>query len=365
MKIIYGENKTRFLPEVCSAAGWERILLVCGKNSFESSGAAAALPDLQKVVAVTRWSDFSPNTDVADVERGLNIMKGERPDAVLGIGGGSAMDMAKLLCAYEDEAGVSAAVRLGAKIDKRRAGLVLVPTTSGSGSEATHFAVAYIGQEKFSPAGSAFYADTVILDPLLSKSGSARQRATSGIDAVCQAIESLWAVSATEQSRRHARHALFLLTRHIESFVRNADAVSARGMALGSHLAGRAIDVSKTTAAHALSYAITKRHGVSHGHAVALTLSGFIATHGRVEGPHTPAMRHILKALLAKDAEEAARNFRKLLASIGLESSIAALGVKTKEEREIIVASINVERLKNNPVPFTQQEMLSLLERAS
>src|SRR5699024_1895 len=121
--------------------GARRVLLVCGRRSFEASGAATMLPQLQQVAQVRRWSDFSPNPDAADVARGVAEVAAFNPDLVLAVGGGSAMDMAKLLCAYAGRnEPVTDLIRAGATITARSLGLVLAPTTSGSGSEATHFA---------------------------------------------------------------------------------------------------------------------------------------------------------------------------------------------------------------------------------
>lgn len=361
MKAIYEDHALERLPGIVS--GRKRILLVTGKASFEFSGAAGIVPALEKSSAVMRWSDFSPNTDSADVWRGIQAMRSFDPDLVVAIGGGSVLDTAKIFAAY---AGISSEpelqdrIRSGQKISGGKTPLVLVPTTSGSGSEATHFAVVYIGQEKFSVAGEGLRACAVILDPLLTLSGSAYQKATSGIDAVCQAVESLWAVAGTDQSRRYARHALSFLLRHIESFVRTGDKESARGMVIGSYLAGRAIDISKTTAAHALSYAITKQYGVSHGHAVALTLGGFIEAHAG-----TPHMKYILGAFDAASAEEAAEKFRALLLRIGLSARLTENGVMTASAREGIASAVNLERLLNNPVALTPDEVTKILERAA
>jgi alcohol dehydrogenase class IV len=300
-----------------------------------------------------------------------------RPDLVLGVGGGSALDTAKLLCAFAgltDPAKLAAAVRAGDRITGRDARLVLVPTTSGSGSEATHFAVVYLGEEKFSVAGDPLRPDVAILDPALSLSGSAYQRATSGIDAVAQAIESLWAVGATDRSRRWARHALRLLLPAIESYVNQPTAAAARAMAIGSHLAGRAIDISKTTAAHALSYAITKRYGVSHGHAVALTLGGFIEAHaeppagsmqpGVDPSAHRRAIAEILHRLGAADGAGARERFQALLARLGLAPRLSQAGVTTVESRRALVRAVNAERLGNNPVRFDQAGLAAIADRA-
>src|SRR5690606_33928081 len=335
---------------------------------------------LERVAAVRRWSGFAPNPDAADLWRGLEVAAGFGPDLVLGVGGGSALDLAKLLCAVgggaagrparvADEAGLRAAIRSGERIARRATRLVLVPTTAGSGSEATHFAVVYLGEEKFSVAGPALRPDAVVLDPALTTSGSRYQRASSGIDAVAQAIESLWAVGATAASRRWARHALRLLLPAIEPFVHAPDDRCARAMVVGSHLAGRAIDISRTTGAHALSYAITKRYEVSHGHAVALTLGAFIEAHDdpdprrlRVDrGVHAQAMAEIRRRLGAPDGPAARAAFEALVRRLGLEPSLYAVGARGPAARAALAAAANPGRLGNNPVAFTADELAGLL----
>jgi alcohol dehydrogenase len=375
--VTYGDGAIHHLPDVVERIGGRRLLLVTGQRSFAASGAAAVVPRLERIAAVHRWSDFAPNTDVDDLVRGLQVRTRFTPDVVVGIGGGSAMDMAKLLsaCPATSEAELKRAIRSGAPVRRQGVGLVLVPTTSGSGSEATHFAVVYVDGDKYSIADRSLLPDAVVLDPQLAISGSPYQRATSGIDAVAQAIESLWATGSTDRSRRFARHALRFLLPYIEDVVRRADPRAARAMAIGSHLAGRAIDISKTTAAHALSYGITKGYGVSHGHAVALTLGPFIELHGEV-GPgrlqpgvdpavHAAAMQEILSRLDARDPTDGRDRFVALLERLGLEprlTKVAAIG--SDEQRRALVEAVNLERLGNNPVAVESTELLAIVRRA-
>ncbi|MPZ26657.1 MAG: iron-containing alcohol dehydrogenase [Micromonosporaceae bacterium] len=373
-EVRYGAGAVLATPRLLAGLGARRVLLVCGARSFEASGAARMLPELARVAQVRRFSEFAPNTDAADLARGLALADEFRPDLVLGVGGGSALDLAKLLAAFApgtDPAKLPALIRAGERVTTREPRLVLVPTTSGSGSEATHFAVVYLDDEKFSVAGDPLRPDLTILDPELSISGSRYQRATSGIDAVAQAIESLWAAGATPASRRWARQALRLLLPAIEPYVNEPADRSARAMALGSHLAGRAIDISKTTAAHALSYAITKRYGVSHGHAVALTLGQFVEAHaaapaGRLQpgmdpAAHREAMAEILHRLGAAGGVDARRRFTGLLERLGLTPGLGEIGVRTAADRRRLAGAVNAERLGNNPVRFSGPELAALL----
>lgn len=375
-RVWYGDGAILAAPEVVTRLGARRVLVVCGRRSFEASGAARVLPALEAAAQVRRWSDFSPNPVAADLWDGLVVAAEFRPDLVLGVGGGSALDTAKLIGAcygVPDRAALEEAVRAGSPAGGGGLPLVLAPTTSGSGSEATHFATIYLGQEKFSVAGAALRAAAVLLDPALTRSGSAYQRATSGIDAVAQAMESMWAVAATPRSRRWARHALGLLLPAIERFVADPEPRAARAMAIGSHLAGRAIDTSRTTAAHALSYAITQGYGVSHGHAVALTLGAFLEVHSdaapeRLAGSldpdqHAAVMAELRARLGASDGQAARERFIALLRRLDLEPSLSAVGAAAPVDRAALAASVNTERLGNNPVSFSPAQLTELLER--
>jgi alcohol dehydrogenase len=371
--VTFGEGAVSGLPAVVEALRARRTLLVCGRRSFEASGAATVLPHLEQLGELCRWDDFRPNTDADDLGGGLDVLRRFEPDLILGVGGGSAMDMAKLLAGFAASQGdVRDAIESGARIEVRGPRLVLVPTTSGSGSEATHFAVVYLGQRKHSVAGPGMRPDRVLLDPRLSRSGSPYQRATSGIDAVCQAVESLWAMGATQDSRRFAHAALDLLLDELEAFVLDPSEENAGPVCLGSHLAGRAIDISRTTAAHALSYGLTKRHGISHGHAAALTLGPFIEAHaaaravdlqpGRDAEDHRARMAEIIALFGATDGASASERFRSLMSRLGLEPSLRRLGVA--DDLDALADGVNVERLSNNPVVFDAPALRSVLRRA-
>ena len=374
-EVEHGSGAVASVPAVIHRLNSRKVLLVTGRRSFEGSGAAAIVPALEEVAKVVRWSGFGANPDVRDLDAGLAVIRATSPDVVLGIGGGSVMDMAKLLCAFERtvDGSVADEVRAGTPILERRVSLVLVPTTSGSGSEATHFAVVYIGDEKFSVAGPAMKPDEVVLDPGLTLSAPPLQRASSGIDAVCQAIESMWATGGTIESQAIASEALDFLMPNIVAFVDDpSPGMTAERMCAGSHLAGRAIDISKTTAAHALSYAITKRHGVPHGNAVALTLGAFIEAHAGIDpsdlqpgvdpASHAASMRRILGALGAANGSDARVRWIELLERIGLVSRLAAAGVDRSRDVPTLAASVNIERLNNNPVMFDPGGLEAILQ---
>ena len=366
----FGSGRVVDTAEVAQRRGAKRVLIISGGGSFTASGASRMLDKLTGTSVVELWSDFQPNASIDELRAGLAVVREFEPDMVIGVGGGSVMDMAKLLVAYSDrDDDPTAMIRAGAPVERVSHDLVLVPTTSGSGSESTHFAVVYIGDEKFSVAGPGLYASHIIIDPDLSMSGSSQQRATSGIDAICQAIESLWAAGATSESRRLARTALRRLIPNIRPFVTNGDSDSARAMAIGAHLSGRAIDISKTTGAHALSYFLTKRLGIPHGNAVALTLGAFIEAHqSSVSVTNSSgsslgeAMKSISVSLGAYDSASLRRQFNALLPELGLIASLNAVVSHTEDFVDEWLESVNQQRLANNPIPFDRSQLRALVK---
>lgn len=367
-RVSYGPGTVLQTGEILRAMEARRALIVCGATSFHASGADQMIEGIRDHVEFTVWDDFEANTSFDDLCIGLQVMHECEPDVIVGVGGGSAMDMAKLLAAYSDGSDdVAGRIRSGDSISETDHKLVLVPTTSGSGSEATHFAVVYIGDSKFSVAGDGLYADEIVLDPELVVSGSQYQRATSGIDAVCQAIESLWATAATTTSQRYARHALGLLLPAIRSFVSIGDAESAARMSIGSHLSGRAIDISKTTGAHALSYFMTKRFGISHGNAVALTLGAFMDLHLhpgalKVEVDNLPDIMNDLSHFFNVASPDLLSNaFKDLLEDLDLLTALDGSQFPITEFTEEWIDSVNLQRLANNPVELDRDSMRKLV----
>lgn len=371
-----GDGAIERLPEAVAELGGSSVLLVCGRSSFDASGAARVLPALERVASVTRFSDFRPNTDARDVAVGLQVLADTGADTVVAVGGGSALDLAKLLCGFADTDPdrLDAAIGAGPTITQRRHQLVLAPTTSGSGAETTHFAVVYVGDDKHSIAGPAMLPDRILLDPQLTLSAPAYQRATSGIDAVAQAIEGLWAVGSTPDSRAFSRAALPPLLDAIEPYVNDGDAEAARQMAYGSHLAGRSIDRSKTTAAHALSYGITKGYGRSHGHAVATSLGPFLAAQAAADpdrlqpgvdpSAHAEVVAEVLTLLGAADGADGHVRFAALAERIGLDPRLSVTGADDLAAREALAAKVNTERLGNDPVVFDRDDLVAILAAA-
>lgn len=373
---LIGSGAIDRLPELVNATGAKRALLVCGRTSLEKSGAARILPALGFSVALRRWDQHRPNPTAEHLAAGLAVATAHRPDVILGIGGGSTLDMAKLIAALASREDGSDIGRLSRMIEShevagpREAGLILAPTTSGSGAQATHFATVYVETVKHSVSGEALLPDRVILDPNLTMSGTEYQRAVSGIDALAQAIESLWALDGDDRSRKDAEAAIGLLLPALVDFARHPNLSTADAMAKGSHLAGVAINRSRTTLPHALSYALTQCVGLPHGHAVAHTLPAIISRHltadsdaivGARVADHRRNMDRLREALNVADDDAAVSRVEGLIRDLGLRdpqrSAHAAIVAQVGE----LARSMDPVRSRNNPVRLDLEDLRAVL----
>ena len=366
----FGEGAIAELREIIDSHSAKRVLLVTGKASFERSGAAEMLREQLKGLEILRLSEYGGGPALEDVERCIAKIRSFLPQIVVAVGGGLAIDLAKAANALANEGkrDLRQVVRDACPLTGSALPMVAIPTTTGTGSEATHFAVVYVDGEKYSLAGPTLRPAHAIIDPTLSWSLPASVAAATGMDALSQSVESLWAVGSTESSRKDAAQAIELIVPAIEAAV--AGDRDARGiMSKAAHLSGRAIDVSKTTGPHALSYAISRGWGVPHGHAVALTLGRFFELNAEVEhrpvtdprGPlHVRSVMQLLFGLFTCAGPQECRvRWNDLLAAIGLESDPGAIGIRQARDVDRIVASVNIQRLRNNPLEMDDAALRS------
>jgi alcohol dehydrogenase len=365
-KILSGIGSLSQLSDIRAEFNAKTVMIVTGKASYALSGAKSIVDAALQDDNVVQFNDFDVNPKIEDAERGVALAIEAGVDLIVGIGGGSVMDMAKLIKAFFTAPEKSKELTKG-ELAMTDPGIpmVLVPTTSGSGSEATHFAVVYIGLDKYSLASQLLLPDGVILDGYLTASTSPYQMACNGLDALAQAIESAWAAGSTEQSREYSFRAVSLCAKYLKEVLAPGACEDAlQGMMEASNLAGKAINISKTTAAHAWSYAITSHYGVPHGHAVWLTLPSIFEMHAMasvdvVTDPRgmehfTEIMTRLMDIWGITSAANSASHLKSYLQSINVESDMKVIGVDTAEKRAFLSKQVNMQRMSNNPVGLTQ-----------
>ena len=309
------------LHKILALENASKILVFTGKKSFDT-----IKPLIEKELKncnITYYNKFSVNPKKEEIDIATEKLENEF-DLIIAIGGGSVIDFAK-------------AYRYYSNINIK---LVAIPTTAGTGSEATQFAVVYVNGVKTSLDKIEILPEYAIIDSQFVEDNPRYLKACTAIDAFCHAIESYWAVNGTAISKMYAKAAMILCKDNIQKYVNSDDRDAANNMIKAANLAGKAINISRTTAAHALSYKITSEYGVPHGHAVALSIGKLIELNAK-------------KCQLARDIydiigfKDAITYFENLFKSIGIESNLEKLGINNVQS---IIDSINNERLKNNPI---------------
>ena len=335
-------------------ADTHKILVFTGKKSYETSGACKLIRQLSVAadLEITRYCDFEVNPRLSDLEKAVDTIRSARPDAIIAIGGGSVIDMSKLTRFFECHSGDY----IGGPYRRIKSPipLIAIPTTAGTGSETTHFAVLYKDSTKHSIAHPDIRPDFALLDSAFTDNANPYLTACSGFDALAQAIEAYWNKNATNESDAFALEAIGLLWESLPQTVKSPTRDLRSKMLKGSYLAGKAIDITKTTAPHAFSYPFTMHYGYPHGHAVALTFPIFAAINLSPGAIKEEKRAKLLSKLSSGQSIEA--DMTDYIKEIGLGFRGETIDTPT------ILEGINLSRLANNPVDIDMNKATEILE---
>jgi len=354
-----GIDTINHLWGILKRIGAKNVLLVTERKVFELCGAKEALESVLEPYNTREFTGISEPPDYASLIDGIEVFREFRPGVVLAVGGGSVIDTAKLVNYFSvQEHPPIDYIMENRMIVPGSTPLIAIPTTSGTGSESTRFAVLYIEGKKYSIDDQAILPSFCIVDPSFSFSMPKRVAASSGMDALCQAIESYWSVNSSEESKSYAREALTLSVNNIKCAVNRKEKSSVEAMSLAAHLAGKAINISRTTAPHALSYAMTSLFGVPHGEAVSLTIGEILVANSLVTDCDVSDPRgsvyvretisEIVKLLGCSSPEHARDKINEISAIVGLRTNLSQCGI-TNEDITLLTNSVNLQRLGNNP----------------
>lgn len=303
------------------------------------------------------FDKFKPNPLYEDVVSGINLFKAKKCDSIISLGGGSAIDTAK-------------AIKLFIPLDETKNYLeqehkylnlkhISIPTTAGTGSESTRYAVIYYNLVKQSLTDDMILPDVAILDDSFIHTLPAKQRIATVLDALCHSIESIWSVNATSVSQEYASKAIKMILPNIEAFA-SLDVSTDRTMLEAANLAGKAINISQTTAAHALSYKLTSLYGVPHGIAVASLLPQVWELLIKSNDKEIKTKLQIISESFGfNKLEDSLSYFKSLLDKLGIYEIVKA----KKEDLLTLVNSVNQTRLKNFPIKLSEEQILNVYSK--
>lgn len=369
MQQVFVQKEIADLKQLLQSKAAKKVFVVRGNRSYSQSGAKVFIDDLLSDKNVVAFSDFAVNPQLADVSKGIEIFKKDTFDLIVAIGGGSALDMAKLISVFAHQQGDFEAIVKGAqKMEAQATPVLAIPTTAGTGAEATHFAVVYMGKTKYSVAHELMLPSYVYLSAIFSTSANAYLTACTGLDAFCQAVESAWSVGANDESLGYALEAIEKVWNNLSKAVGENNKEAKEQMQIASYLAGKAINITKTTAPHALSYAFTSYYGIPHGHAVALSLPYFLKFNFELDNSTCVDARGVdavkeritkVLSILNVNKDNLENRLVNFFEEIGVSIKIKELAADFNEQ--IILDNVNVERLSNNPRKVTLYDIKEFL----
>lgn len=335
--------------------GCKRILLVCRSAINLQKSFAYYINDLKKNgLELFCYSGFQANPIYENIIEGIRAFKKGKCDSIIAAGGGSAIDVAKCIKAYAglEESGENGSF-LKYVIKSNDIPLLAIPTTAGSGSETTRYAVIYYQGQKQSITSDYLVPDAVFMNPDMLISLPLYQKKATMMDALCHGIESLWSVNSTEESKKYSVMAIKGVIENMEGYLKNT-LEGRTGMLIAANNAGKAINIAQTTAGHAMCYKITEMFGCAHGHAAILCnrvlFSWIIENADKCIDPRghvylKKTLDEIGRALGCNDAEAGADKLIRLFNDLMLKVPAA-----TEEQFKKMKISVNSERLKNNPI---------------
>lgn len=373
-KIVFGCGTFDRLADHVRELGGRRPLVVLDRNLSQAGFRERAVEVLDRGSLKAEVFDrVEPEPLLELADDGAEAARNGACDIVIGIGGGSAMDVAKAVAVLLPNRG-RALDYLGLnKVPGAGLPTIMVPTTAGTGSEVTFTAV-FLRKDLSKKEGMNspyLYPALALLDPNLTLSLPPQPTAATGIDALCHAIESFTSVNASPMSGMLSLEAIRLIAKNLRTCVHNGRDLEARErMLLGSLYAGLGLANAGVGAAHSLSYPLGGRYGISHGIANTLMLPRVMdfnvpsaqekfALVAKAMGESTEGLPLREAAYLAVDAVES------LIEDCGIFATLRELGVTEEDFPELARIALTVVRpLENNPRKVTFEDALEMYRAA-
>lgn len=331
-------------------------------------------PLRQAGYSVHVYTDVVPEPPLATGEKAVAFARDGEFDLVIGVGGGSALDLAKLaaVLAVHDGSVADYLNLTGTRaLEKKGLPKILIPTTSGTGSEVTNISVLSLETTKDVVTHDCLLADVAIVDPQLTVSVPPRVTAATGIDALTHAVEAYVSVNASPTSDGLAIAAMRLISRSLRKAVENGTDKQARtDMANGSYLAGLAFFNAGVAGVHALAYPLGGQFHIAHGESNAVLLPYVM---GYIRQSCTKRMADILNALGGNSSflSEVEASYRcveeleRLVADVGIPKTLGGFGIPESALESLTKDAVQQKRLlARSPLPLLEADIRAIYEAA-
>jgi alcohol dehydrogenase class IV len=372
-EIIFGTGSLNQIGECCIRLGSSRVFLVADQGVLHCGWAEKAITFLKKSgLEYQLWTDFSANPRDYEVEEGERIYTSTGCDAVLAVGGGSAVDAAKAVATLSTNRGRIHNFEGIDMITEPLPPLIVVPSTAGSGAEVSQFAIISDSERKIKMTiiSKSLVPDIAVSDPLILSTISGKVTAHTGMEALSHAVEAYLSLAATDMTDIHALHAIKLISANLRSSVASqVDEAAKIAMAKASLHAGIALSNAVLGLAHAMTHQVGGLLDLPIGTISAVLLPYVMrfnliacvdkyATIAEVMGAQTG---HLSKR---EAAEKAIDMVQELAHDVGIPSGLAELGLPEESIPELSRNAMKDACYITNPRDAGEDEIISIFRAA-
>ncbi len=373
LRIIFGEKSISKIGSLTARNG-HRVLLVTGKRHLKESGVfdliMASFKKTQRIEFVEVFDKASCNPDVDMVNEAKDVIINKNLDVIVAVGGGSSMDLAKAAAiSAKQNMPVEEIISSNRCAVMEALSVICVPTTSGSGSEVTKYAVINDNRQKLKLAISSesIYPKVTLIDPMLTYDMSREIIANTGFDALCHAIEAYTSKSSSPITDLYCQKAISLVGDNIfKAYEKDKEAMC--NMSLSAMFAGMALNVGRASLPHAMEHPLSAyKPDLAHGLGLSIVMMPFLKRAYRFNQERFADIAHLLgtniNALSLEDAAErvisAVENIKERL---NLKTKLSDLGFSENDIRDIVENKFwTMEHgVQNSPCNFTKNDILNM-----
>ena len=368
-ELFFGDGAAAQTGTKAQELGLKKALLVTDKGVLD----AGILGDLEKSLKETGidykiFSEVEPEPTIQGIEAGTKMLKDFGAEGVIGVGGGSALDSAKAIAIMATNSGkIFDFVGFG-KVPVQPLPIIAIPTTAGTGSEATFWSVLADKTQgmKLSVGGWNVMPTLAIVDPKLTESLPPAITATTGMDALVHAMEAYVSTNCQPISEGLAYHAMKLIARSLRQAVNHwKDAKAREDMIIGSLIAALAFNITRLGNAHALAIPLGIKYHIPHGEVNAILLPWVM----QYNLPACPEKYIEIAKLFGEDtcgltpmegAQKSVKAIKELLRDIGIKDGLKKWNVKENELAEIAAKAVKSDNVKSNPRKTKEADLIQL-----
>ncbi|MFB5661107.1 iron-containing alcohol dehydrogenase [Alteribacillus sp. HJP-4] len=372
-EIIFGENALRQTGESFVRLGAQNILVVSDRGVEEAGWTEKVIHSLEESsLSYAEYFESITNPTIAEVEKGAEFSRENECDAVLGIGGGSALDVAKSIAILISNGGRIEEYEGVDRIHSPLPPTIMVSTTSGSGSEVSQFAIIVDPdkKKKMTIVSKSLVPDIAIIDPYTLMTKDSMLTAATGLDVLTHAIESYVSVAATPLTDVQAVNAMKLTERYLRPSVASRTNLEAKkAMAMASMQAGLAFSNAILGAVHAMSHAIGGHYELSHGEINSILLPHVMEFNLIAKPERFAAIGEILQAEAAgsdhvSKGRAAIQAVRMLADDIGAPKTLRDAGLRKPDYERMAEIAIDDACMVTNPRDVSLEDIEQLLRNA-